>query len=173
MSDPRIAQASSELAHPHLQRPMRRRVREITDPEQIEKLLQQEKIMHLAMSQNDKPFLVPVYFAWDGEALYFHSASAGSKIEILRSNPHVCFEISSVAGFIEAPLACDFEARHRTLIGFGQVSFIEDPLQKARALKLIVARFTDRQFEFPEENLAKTLVIRIQIQGIKGKQHGY
>lgn len=160
-------------AHPHALRPMRRKAREIMDPVLIESVLQAEKLMHLAMSQNDMPFLVPVYFGWDGCALYFHSASAGSKISILQGNPEVCFEISSVAGFIEAEDACDFEAHHRTVIGFGRVVFIEDEAEKTRALDLIVARFTDKHFEYPKENLAKTFVLRIDVHSMKGKQHGF
>jgi nitroimidazol reductase NimA-like FMN-containing flavoprotein (pyridoxamine 5'-phosphate oxidase superfamily) len=158
--------------HPHANRPMRRKTRELIDPESIDALLRSEKIMHLAMSQNDIPFLVPVYFAWDGVALYFHSAHAGSKIEILKLNPEVCFEISSVRGFIAAEEACDFEAHHCTAIGFGRAAFIEDELEKIRALNLIVAHFTKMPFEYPKENLAKTLVIRIDVHSIKCKQHG-
>ncbi|MGC3963642.1 MAG: pyridoxamine 5'-phosphate oxidase family protein [Rhodocyclaceae bacterium] len=160
-------------AHPHLQRPMRRKAREMTDPAQIESVLRQEKLMHLAMSQKEVPFLVPVYFGWDGQSLYFHSANAGSKIEILQANPEVCFEISSVTGFVEAQEACDFEAQHRTVIGFGRAVFIEDEAEKIRALNLIVARFTDQRFEYPKQNLAKTFVIRIDVRAMKGKQHGY
>lgn len=160
-------------SHPHMDRPMRRKAREVTDPVVIESVLQSEKLMHLAMSQNDVPFLVPVYFGWDGKALYFHSASAGSKIGILQANPEVCFEISSVAGFIEAEEACDFEARHRTVIGFGRAVFVEDEAEKIRALDLIVAHFTRKHFEYPKENLAKTLVIRIDVHAMKCKQHGF
>jgi nitroimidazol reductase NimA-like FMN-containing flavoprotein (pyridoxamine 5'-phosphate oxidase superfamily) len=152
---------------------MRRKAREIADPTQIDNVLRQEKLMHLAMSQNDVPFLVPVYFGWDGKALYFHSANAGSKIEILQANPEVCFEVSSVTGFVEAPEACDFEAQHRTVIGFGRAAFITNEAEKTRALDLIVARFTDQRFEYPKENLAKTFVIRIDVHAMKGKQHAY
>jgi nitroimidazol reductase NimA-like FMN-containing flavoprotein (pyridoxamine 5'-phosphate oxidase superfamily) len=159
--------------HPHTGRPMRRKAREMTEPAEIESVLQGEMLMHLAMSQNNVPFLVPVYFGWDGQALYFHSANAGSKIDILRANPEVCFEISSVAGFIEAGEACDFEARHRTVIGFGRAVFVEDEAEKIRALDLIVAHFTTQHFEYPKDNLAKTFVIRIDVHSMKGKQHGF
>jgi len=163
---------SQDATHPHAQRPMRRKAREVTDPVAISGLLQREKLMHLAMSQNDVPFLVPVYFGWDGTALYFHSATAGSKISILQANPEVCFEVSSVAGFLEADEACDFEARHTTVIGFGRVTFLDDEAAKTQALNLIVARFTTRQFDYPKDNLAKTLVARIDVHAMKCKQHG-
>jgi len=40
-------------------------------------------------------------------------------------------------------------------------------------LDLIVGRFSDKKFEYPKANLVHTAVIRIDIDSIKGKTHGY
>lgn len=159
--------------HPHSGRPMRRKAREVTDRAVLEGVLQRQNLMHLAMSQHNVPFLVPVYFGWDGQALYFHSAPAGSKIDILHENPEVCFEVSEVMGVISADDACDFEAHHRTVIGFGRVSFVEEVAEKVRALDLVVGRFTGLHFEYPAEKVAQTTVVRIDIHSMKCKQHGF
>jgi nitroimidazol reductase NimA-like FMN-containing flavoprotein (pyridoxamine 5'-phosphate oxidase superfamily) len=153
--------------------PMRRKDREITDRAEIDAILHETKVMHLALADNNIPFVVPVFFAYDGEALYFHSARAGSKIELLKKNPRVCFEISLAGGVIESDSACDFEAQHRTAIGSGTATFIEDAAEKTTALNRIVARFTTKAFVFPAPNLAATAVVRIAIDSIKGKKHGF
>ena len=160
-------------SHPHAQRPMRRKAREITDPAVIEEILGHQSLMHLAMSLNNTPFLVPVYFAWNGKALYFHSAPAGSKIEILKQNPEVCFEISDVRGVITAPDACDFEARHQTVIGLGRAVFVDDVAEKVDALDRIVAHFSQEKFDYPEDKVAQTTIIRIDVHSMKCKQHGF
>lgn len=157
--------------HPH--GPMRRKEREITDRAEIDAILASEKVMHLALCADNVPFLVPVFFAYDGTALYFHSAPAGSKINILKQNNRVCFEISAYYGVIEDERACDFEAHHRTVIGTGQAVFVEDPEEKIRALNQIVALFTKTQFTFPKPKLTHTTVIRIDIDQLKGKSHGF
>ena len=129
--------------------------------------------MHLALADNDIPFVVPVFFAYDGTAVYFHSRKAGSKIGILQRNNKVCFAVSIDHGVIAAERACDFEARHRTVIGLGAAAFLEDEAEKVRVLDMIVSRFTETKFEYPPATLAHTAVVRIAVQSLKGKKHGF
>jgi len=152
---------------------MRRKEREITSREEIDEILGLSTVMNLALSDNNVPFLVPVFFAYDGTALYYHSACKGTKMEILSRNDRVCFEVSVEQGVIESDTACDFEARHRTVIGFGNAGIIEDMPEKVRVLDMIVARFTDRKFSYPPGSLDNTAVVRIDILSIKGKKHGF
>jgi len=158
-------------AHPH--GALRRKDREITDRGEMDAIIASGTVMHLALADHDTPFVVPVFYAYDGSALYFHSAKAGSKIEIMKRNNTVCFSISVDHGVIESDEPCDFEARHRTVIGLGKAVFVEDEPDKIAALDRIVARFTDRAFEYPKANLKATAVIRIDIESLKGKKHGY
>ena len=157
--------------HPH--GAMRRKDREMTDRAEIDAVIRSAHLMRIALVDGDKPFLVPVFYAFDGTALYFHSAQAGTKIEIMKRNNRICFEMSSDHGIIENEIACDFEARHRTVIGFGRVSFVADQAEKVKVLDMIVARFSEKKFEYPKANLGRTAVIRIDIESIKGKKHGF
>ncbi|MFV0467892.1 MAG: pyridoxamine 5'-phosphate oxidase family protein [Dysgonomonas sp.] len=157
-------------AHPH--GTMRRKEREITDRLEIDSIIYAGKVMHLALSDNNMPFLVPLFYAYDGKYIYFHSAKAGTKIEILKKNNNVCFEISIDNGVVEDEKACDFEAKHRTVIGFGKAVFLENEEDKIRVLDKIVAQFTDKKFEYPKANLNSTAIIQINIDSIKGKKHG-
>jgi uncharacterized protein len=162
--------------HPHTTHPhgeMRRNDREITDRVEIDAILARGKVMRIALVDGDTPFLVPVFYCYESGALYFHSAQSGSKISILRRNPKVCFEVSLDHGVIEDQEACDFEARHRTVIGLGHAVFVTDDAAKTAALDRIVARFTEQHFEYPKANLDRTAVIRIDIDSIKGKKHGF
>lgn len=157
--------------HPH--GAMRRKEREITDRAEIDAILQSSKVMYLGLADQEIPFVVPVFFAYDGTSIYFHSAGAGTKIEILKRNPKVCFVVSVDQGFIESDKACDFEAKHRTVIGFGNANFIENDAEKILVLDRIVELFSDKHFEYPKSNLHHTTVIRIDIHSLKGKKHGY
>ncbi|WP_264645802.1 pyridoxamine 5'-phosphate oxidase family protein [Candidatus Symbiopectobacterium sp. NZEC127] len=152
---------------------MRRDEREITDPTIMDAILREERVMYIALANNDVPFLVPVFYVWDGTALYFHSARSGSKIELIKRNNTLCFAISHYGGVVEDALACNFEARHRTVIGMGKAQFINDNQEKIPILQRLMAGFTDRHCAFPDANLQATLVIRIDIDSMKGKQHGF
>lgn len=160
----------STTAHPH--GAMRRKDREITDRDEIDAILREGNLMRIALVDGDMPFLVPVHYVFDGGSLYFHSAKVGAKMEILRKNDNVCFEVSLDHGTIEAEVACDFEARHRTAIGIGKAVAVDDEAEKIRILDRIVARFTDRRFDYPKATLAHTAVTRIEIVSVKGKKHG-
>lgn len=157
--------------HPH--GGMRRKDREITSRAEIDAIVNSTKVMHLALADNNVPFLVPVFYAYDGVALYFHSSRVGTKMEILKRNNKVCFEISVDHGIIESDVACDFEAKHRTVIGVGSAVLVEDNDERIKVLNQIVARFTDKKFTFPVANLNHTAIVRIEIESIKGKQHGF
>lgn len=136
-------------------------------------IIRSAKVMHLALADNNIPFLVPVFYAYDGTALFFHSARVGTKIEIMKRNNNVCFEISVDHDVIESDMACDFEAKHRTVVGFGKATFVEDEVEKVRALDMIVAQFSSKEFEYPKAKLNSVAVIRIDIESIKGKKHGF
>lgn len=157
--------------HPHAE--MRRDEREITDPAQIDAILQQGRVMYIALAANDIPFLVPVFYVWNGASLWFHSARSGSKIDIMRKNSRVCFAVSNFDGIIDDPLACNYEARHRTVIGLGKTHFVDDDAEKITMLHQLMARFSDKTFTFPAANVKATQVVRIDIDSLKGKQHGY
>jgi hypothetical protein len=156
----------------HAHGAMRRKEREITSREEIDAILGSAIVMNLALSDNDIPFQVPVFYAYDGTSIWFHSAYAGTKMEIIRRNPLVSFAVSVDQGFIENDEACDFEARHRTVIGFGKALFVEEDSEKIKALDLIVSRFSDRKFTYPNASVENTAVIRIEIASMKGKKHG-
>lgn len=151
---------------------MRRRDREITDPAQIADILHAGRVMRIALVDDGLPFLLPVFYGYDGQALYFHSAQQGSKVEILKRNNNVCFEVSLDQGVVEDRRICDFEAAHRTVIGRGKAQFVTGEAEKIRALDLIVARFTDRKYDYPPTKVALTAIVRIEPATIKGKRYG-
>lgn len=162
--------AEPPLPVPH---PMRRNDREITEPAALRAILQAGNLLRIALVDGDRPFLLPVFYGFDGaNALYLHSARSGRKIDILKRNNQVCFEVSLDHGIIEDKVICDFEARHRTVIGEGRAVFVQDEAERRRGLDLIVGRFTAVPDAYPAENLQRTAVIRIDIHALSGKQHG-
>jgi uncharacterized protein len=152
--------------------PMRRKDREITSRAEIDAVLDSATVVRLGLADLDRPFVVPVYYLYYLGAVYFHSANAGTKMSIIRRNPRVCFEVSVDHGIVESDQACDFEARHRTVIGFGSIHELEDVAEKTAILRRLVARFTTRDLALPPERVQPTAVCRIDIESITGKRFG-
>lgn len=65
--------------------------RALTDNE-VHELLEKENYGHLACCDGPKrPYLVPITYVYHESALYSFSFT-GEKIDIMRKNPHVCFQ---------------------------------------------------------------------------------
>lgn len=65
-------------------------------PTEIEQLLDGEVVGRIGCMHGGRPYVVPVTYAYDGEAVYCHSA-VGWKIQSMREDPEVCFEVEHVA----------------------------------------------------------------------------
>ena len=122
------------------------------------------------MVDGNKPYIVPLCFGYHENVLYFHGALKGRKIDFIRKNPNVCFEFDLITETIESKNACDWNMKYQSVIGFGKAVFIESSEEKRKALRIIMAQYSDRQFQFPENGLKTTAVIKVQVESITGKQ---
>ena len=62
---------------------------------QIESLLKQQVTGRIACHAEGTTYIVPVNYVYDGSYIYGHS-SIGKKIEMMRKNPEVCFEVDDI-----------------------------------------------------------------------------
>ena len=76
---------------------MRRKDREINSKAEIIKIIQEERTCRLAIKDEPYPYIVPLNYGVEIEddqiILYFHSALEGRKIDLLKADPKVAFEI--------------------------------------------------------------------------------
>ncbi|QQO09963.1 pyridoxamine 5'-phosphate oxidase family protein [Breznakiella homolactica] len=155
---------------------MRRKDREITDVNEILEVINSCKVCRLAMADNNRPYIVPLNFGYtfegDRMVLYFHSAKTGEKIDIMKKNGTVCFEMDGDHTLIEGPHACDYGFAYRSVIGFGTVSFIEDDKEKTFALNTIMKHQTDdsREYTYGENHLRNVCVYKVICSSFTGKQ---
>ena len=161
---------------------MRRTDREITDREEILQIMQTCTVLHLSMVDGGKPYVVPLNFGLEvqepgGEiALYFHSAAAGRKTEVLQKQPEVCFcmesDVQLVAPNPNDP-ACHWTTRYASVIGEGRATKLEDVQQKANGLHAILRQcgFCGEAPAFAQDMLVRTAVYRVDVTGISAKRN--
>ncbi len=152
---------------------MRRKDKEITDPSHIEKILEQAQVCRLAMVDGSRPYIVPLSFGYASDYLYFHSALQGRKIDILRSNPEVCFEFDLVDALIENDKPCNWSVKYQSVIGFGRVEFLEDPDVKRDVFRIIMAHYSGQEFAFSDEQLRSVAMFKVRMSEISAKQSGF
>jgi len=148
---------------------MRRSDREIKDVARIEAILMRATVCRLAMCDEGWPYIVPLNFGYQAQRLYFHSARAGRKLDILKRNDRVCFEVESGCEIVDSPDACGWTMRYACVIGFGYARLVEDPTEKRVALDIIMRHYSDRLYTYPDDVLAKTAVVRVDIESMSGK----
>jgi uncharacterized protein len=149
---------------------MRRDEKEIKDRREIDSIIRRSQVCRLGLSDNGQPYIVPLCFGYDGKALYFHCAKEGRKLDILRRNNKVCVEFDIVEELVEADQGCKWSMRYQSVIGSGTAHVIEDMEQVKIALTLLMAQYSKQSFVFSPEKLKLTVVIKIEIKNLTGKQ---
>ncbi|BBD09781.1 pyridoxamine 5'-phosphate oxidase family protein [Desulfovibrio ferrophilus] len=150
--------------------------REITDQEELQYVLERSKILRLGLCADNEPYVVPMNYGIGEGCLYLHSSQKGKKADMLRANPRVCFEMETDVALIEADAPCGFTMRFRSIVGYGTAAFLENAEEKLAGLKIIMAHYSDTTFkdgDFLEKALAKTAVIRLDIESMRGAKHGW
>jgi uncharacterized protein len=150
---------------------MRRSEREIEDPAEINAILQAAPVCRIAMAAGNHPYIVPVNFAVSGHHLYFHCARRGKKIDMLRDNPSICFEVDIPGDLRGADTACSWGMKYKSVIGFGEAYFIEGGSEKKKALGILMKKYTGGDsLSYDDTILDKVLVIGVRIETMSGKR---
>ena len=153
---------------------MRLADKEIKDRGSIESVITKATVCRIGLCENNTPYVVPVIFGYKENCLYFHSARKGKKIDILKQNSNVCFEMDIDHELTKAESPCDWDMKYRSVIGFGKASFVDDLEEKRKVLNTILEHYSGgNSHEYPEKLLSYTLIIKIEIESITGKQSGY
>ncbi|WP_320045316.1 pyridoxamine 5'-phosphate oxidase family protein [uncultured Desulfobacter sp.] len=151
---------------------MRRKEKQIIDQDQIDSIIKQAKVCRLGLSDNGKPYVVPLHFGYNPPFLYFHGADTGRKLDILAANAQVCFEFDEFNKLNKHPAACNWGTSYNSIIGEGTARILVEPEEKIKGLNCIMSQYSSRTHEFDPDDLAKTAVIEVKILGMTAKQSG-
>ena len=149
---------------------MRRKEKEIKNRDEIEQVIRSAQICRLAMACENQPYVVPLSFGYRDNTVYFHSASQGKKIDILRENPRVCLEFTIDTELVPAEKSCEWGLRFKSAIGFGTARFLEDTGSKKKALDIIMDHYDGTGGDYSEKMLKITTVIEVALAELTGKR---
>ena len=152
---------------------MRRNDKEIRDRSELESIMETAAVCRIGLSENNIPYVVPVNYGYKENRLYFHAAPQGKKIDIIRQNNHVCFEIDIDCEVVKSETPCAWGMRYRSVIGFGKAFPVQEFEEKKAALNLICAHYSGNAFDFTKDQMEKVAVFRVEIESMTGKKSGY
>ena len=137
---------------------------------QVENLLKSQAMGRLAVAAGNQPYIVPVTYAYDGKAIYGQT-NFGTKLEMLRKNPNVCFEVDTMTDM----------ANWQCVLVFGKFEELKnEDAEKARAT-LFNRVFTlmtsstihlhehEASADLDDSNRVKEVMYRINIKEVTGR----
>ena len=152
---------------------MRKANQEITDNNVIEDILSTSKICRIAMTDADYPYILPFNYGYRDHCIYIHAAPEGKKIDLLKKNNKVCFEIEQKAEIVKNDHACKWSTIYRSVVGYGEVEIITDFNQKQRGMEIIMAHYgAPENIEFETKQINAMVILKLAISDITGKQSG-
>ena len=145
----------------------------ITDINEIKRILDSTKIVHVGMVDEDGPYVVPLNYGYvmedDQLVLYVHGSVKGRKIDAMRNNPDVFIEITSDVQQFEGKLACQYGTSYYCVMGKGKAEILEDVEDKKSGLSIFMKSHTGKDFEFNEKMVSMVSVIRITVPNYTAK----
>ena len=152
---------------------MTRREREVTDINEIIKILDNAKVLHLGLVDGDEPYVVPMNYGYIMEngklTIYLHGAKRGRKIDVMRENPKVFFEAEYGIQPFEGDIACRYGITYSSIMGKGLATIVEDVEEKKKAMSVLMKTQTGKDFEFEDKMVAFVSVIRIDVSDYTAK----
>lgn len=151
-------------------REMRRRRQQLSTEEAIS-ILENTTSGVLALSEDGGyPYAVPVSHVYADGKIYFHSALAGHKVELIEKNPKVSFCVIQQ----DDVKPQEFTTYFRSVIVFGTARILTDESEKLAAAQLLGQRCCpDNEAALAAElkkGFTRMLMVEVSIDHITGKE---
>ena len=142
-----------------------KREREVTDINEIKEILDKSMIVHIGMVDGDEPYVVPMNYGYtleNGElCIYLHGATVGRKIDIIKKNPKVFFEMECDVTPFEGKVACQYGTTYSSVMGRGTAVVLSESADKIDGLAKFMKTQTGKDFTFDEKMVSIVNVIKI------------
>jgi nitroimidazol reductase NimA-like FMN-containing flavoprotein (pyridoxamine 5'-phosphate oxidase superfamily) len=153
---------------------MRRKDRQIKEVADLELIISRSDVCRVAFADKNLPYIVTMNFGYSGgdhPCFYFHCANEGKKLEMMRKNNFVCFELDTNHEIYEGENGCDWGMRYCSVVGYGIISVLEERESRINGLDCIMSHYSDRtKFSYDEGVLGNTTILRLEIEEMTGKR---
>ena len=152
---------------------MRRKDREVTDFNEIEKIISECDTIRIGLQDGMYPYIVPLSFGYevkDGKIdFYIHGALAGRKYELMKKNGVCSFEMDCAHMLDLVYEKKDATMRYKCIMGAADITLL-DGEERQKAIDIIMDRHEEtRNFEYNRAVVARTMTARLSVTQISAK----
>lgn len=154
----------------------RRKLTILKELKDIEPIISKCDVCHVAMADENKPYVLPFNFGYHNGVIYLHSDPHGKKIDILKRNPKVSINFTTAHELfhITENVACSYGMRYKSVIVDGEVEFITDKQEKIKALNIFMDQYVkDKEFTYSDPAVENVCVFTVKVVDFTGKLYGY
>jgi nitroimidazol reductase NimA-like FMN-containing flavoprotein (pyridoxamine 5'-phosphate oxidase superfamily) len=146
----------------------------VTNRDEINKIIQSCKTCFLAISENNKPYVLPMNFALEMDTVILHSAQSGRMWEALKTNPNVCINwtLGEELAWQNERVGCSYRVKSKSVLVEGAVEFIDDYDEKYRLLTILMSQYSEREFKFNTPAVKNVGILKVHIEKISAKEFG-
>lgn len=98
-------------------------------PKEIEHVLATQQVGRIGCCEQGTVYVVPTSYAYVDGTVYAHTQE-GMKVEIMRKNPSVCFEVDHM----------EHMSHWKSVIAWGEFKEVKDPELRNQAIRILLAR---------------------------------
>jgi uncharacterized protein len=153
---------------------MRRKDRLVQEASDLEQIISEADVCRVAFADNNTPYIVTMNFGFSGGSkpcFFFHCANEGRKLDMMRKNSFVCFEVDTDHKLYEGENGCDWGMKFSSVVGWGRLSIVMERDERNAGLGLIMYHYSGRSgFAYDEKVLLNTTVLRLDVEEMTGKR---
>ncbi|MCK3683564.1 pyridoxamine 5'-phosphate oxidase family protein [Maribellus sp. YY47] len=150
------------------------RTYKIENREDVDQVIRACKTCYLAMSVDNKPYVLPMNFALDGDVVILHSAQEGRMWESIVKNPNVCINwtLGEELAWQDVQVGCSYRVKSKSVVWEGTEEIIDDFDEKYRCLEILMKQYSDREFKFGTPAVKNVGIFKVHLDSLGAKEFG-
>ena len=165
--------------------PISSRVRVRRIPEQghydratIEAALDRGLMAHVAFTDGDQPFCIPMLYTRSGQVVYIHGSTGSRAVRTLARGGPACLTVTRLDGIVLARSVFEHTANYESVVVLGRFRPVDDPAERLAAFeafteKLLPGRWGEARTPDRKE-LSATIILALPIEeaSVKARSGG-
>ena len=147
--------------------------REIKERSEINNILINGKFAIISLCNENEPYIVTLSYGYDikREALYFHCAQNGLKLDFIKANKNVCATVIEDGGYALDDCAHEY----RSVVFWGEIKIVDGLEEKKHGMNILVQHLEEKESVVKDKLLksdgfySRMEILRLDIDQIRGK----